>query len=117
MTFPGEIEASIRDSSPEVADAATTAVRYHERTKHHLHRYARSSGSLDWATQPDPFRTFSGAPTVWLPLVAERLTPAYADAIGIAVRRPGRKRLISRMTFWLLRTRSTTASRCLAIHG
>jgi SagB-type dehydrogenase family enzyme len=64
---------------PDVADAATTALWYHERTKHHLRRYARSAGSLDWATQPDPFRTFSGAPTVPLPLVADRLTPAYAD--------------------------------------
>lgn len=79
MTFPGEIEAAIRDPSPEVADAAMTALRYHERTKHHLHRYARSSGSLDWANQPDPFRTFSGAPIVRLPLVADRLTSSYGN--------------------------------------
>ncbi|RME46224.1 MAG: nitroreductase, partial [Deltaproteobacteria bacterium] len=36
----------------------------HERTKHHLHRYARSLGYLDWATQPDPFRTYEGAPKI-----------------------------------------------------
>ena len=33
---------------------------YHEQTKHHLNRFARSPGYLDWATQPAPFRTFEG---------------------------------------------------------
>lgn len=37
-------------------------VRYHERTKHLVGRYARSLGYLDWDTQPDPFRTYDGAP-------------------------------------------------------
>jgi len=67
------------DPPPDVGDAVTTALWYRERTKHHLRRYARSAGSLDWATQPDPFRTFAGASTVPLPFVADRLTPAYAD--------------------------------------
>ncbi len=35
---------------------------YHDATKHHPHRYARGPGHLDWATQPDPFRRFVGAP-------------------------------------------------------
>jgi SagB-type dehydrogenase family enzyme len=38
------------------------AVRYHEATKHHFNRFARSVGYLDWATQPDPFRRYPGAP-------------------------------------------------------
>ena len=41
---------------------------YHERTKHHFHRYAASLGYLDWATQPDPFRRYLGAPLAPLPL-------------------------------------------------
>jgi len=41
---------------------------YHERTKHHYHRYAASQGYMDWATQPDPFRRYAGAPLVRLPL-------------------------------------------------
>ena len=41
---------------------------YHERTKHHPHRYAASPGTMDWATQPDPFRRYEGAPLVRLPL-------------------------------------------------
>jgi len=58
--------------------AATIA--YHERTKHQLQRYARSPGYLDWATQPNPFRTYAGAPRVPLPLGAAELTTLY-DAL------------------------------------
>jgi len=43
-------------------------VAYHERTKHHYHRYAASPGNMDWATQPDPFRRYAGASLVRLPL-------------------------------------------------
>ena len=46
-------------------------VAYHERTKHHYHRYAASLGYLDWAKQPDPFRRYDGAPLVRLPLPEE----------------------------------------------
>src|SRR5713101_2470874 len=31
-------------------------VAYHERTKHHYHRFSASLGYMDWATQPDPVR-------------------------------------------------------------
>ncbi len=41
---------------------------YHQRTKHHIRQYARSLGYMDWATQPDPFRTYRGAE----PLLLER---------------------------------------------
>src|SRR5579864_8449932 len=43
-------------------------IAYHERTKHHFHRYAASLGYMDWATQPDPFRRYSGADLIRLPL-------------------------------------------------
>src|SRR5204863_6010834 len=66
-----------------VTDSTGNGVRqtlaYHERTKHHLHRYARGPGYLDWATQPNPFRTFAGAPTVELPLLADGLATPYGD--------------------------------------
>jgi len=48
-----------------------TVLRYHERTKHHFHRYAAGPRALDWANQPDPFRRYAGAPLVRL----ARLTP------------------------------------------
>lgn len=35
---------------------------YHQATKHHFNRYARGPGHLDWASQPDPFRRYFGAP-------------------------------------------------------
>jgi SagB-type dehydrogenase family enzyme len=60
-------------------------VAYHERTKHHFHRYAASLGYLDWATQPNPFRRYEGADLVRLPLPkAGRPLPywqLYASAI------------------------------------
>jgi SagB-type dehydrogenase family enzyme len=50
------------------ASAAEVVAAYHERTKHHFHRYAASPGYMDWATQPDPFRRYAGADLVRLPL-------------------------------------------------
>jgi SagB-type dehydrogenase family enzyme len=52
----------------------STVIRYHDATKHHFQRYARSLGYLDWATQPDPFRRFAGAPIVSL---SRRPPPAF----------------------------------------
>jgi hypothetical protein len=59
-----------RDEDIRRADAspAKVVVAYHERTKHHFHRYAASLGCMDWATQPDPFRRYPGADLVRLPL-------------------------------------------------
>jgi SagB-type dehydrogenase family enzyme len=62
-----------------IVDAVEQTLWYHDRTKHHLHRYARSAGYLDWANQPDPFRTYAGAPRVVLPLSSDRLFSAYTD--------------------------------------
>ena len=49
------------DASPE-----EVVIAYHERTKHHFHRYAASLGCMDWTTQPDPFRRYPGADLVRL---------------------------------------------------
>src|SRR6478609_1011874 len=54
-------------------------VDYHERSKHRLQRYAAGPGGLDWANQPDPFRTFEGAPRFQLPLAADTLATSYDD--------------------------------------
>ena len=61
------------------ADPISIALSYHQQTKHHLNRYARSLGYLDWASQPDPFRTFEGAIRLELPLAADSLTTPFAD--------------------------------------
>jgi SagB-type dehydrogenase family enzyme len=62
-------------------DPADRIIHYHIRTKHQFNRYARSSGFLDWANQPDPFRRFEGAQLLPLPLLKpdkEPLSPTYA---------------------------------------
>ena len=65
---------------PTTENQVDVVLDYHSRTKHHLHRFAASLGYLDWATQPDPFRTFDGAQTIDLPLSADRLARArYRD--------------------------------------
>ena len=51
------------DASPE-----EVVIAYHERTKHHFHRFAASLGYMDWATQPNPFRRYAGTELVRLPL-------------------------------------------------
>jgi SagB-type dehydrogenase family enzyme len=53
--------------SAGIPDRAEIARAYHQRTKHHLDRYAAGPGSLDWDAQPDPFRVWSGTRTVALP--------------------------------------------------
>jgi SagB-type dehydrogenase family enzyme len=70
------------DAVPETrgtGDPIPLTLSYHQQTKHHLDRYAQSLGYLDWANQPDPFRTFKGALRVELPLAADSLTTPYAD--------------------------------------
>ncbi|MBI1398077.1 MAG: SagB/ThcOx family dehydrogenase [Betaproteobacteria bacterium] len=56
-----------------------TPTDYHALSKHRPDRYAPGPGGLDWANQPDPFRTFAGAPRVVLPLNADALETRFAD--------------------------------------
>ncbi len=50
---------------------------YHQTSKHHPGRYAPGPGGLDWANQPDPFRTYAGAPGLDLPLGADTLAAPF----------------------------------------
>ena len=52
---------------------------YHNETKHAQHRYARSLGYMDWATQPDPYRTYEDAKQIKLPLTFDNKTLSYKD--------------------------------------
>ena len=54
-------------------------MRYHERTKHHLNRFAPGPGQLDWANQPDPFRRYAGAPLARLPILGPDEEPVSPD--------------------------------------
>lgn len=52
---------------------------YHRRSKHSLQKYAQGPDGLDWDTQPDPFRDFTGSPRFSLPLPAKNLLVDYND--------------------------------------
>ena len=55
-------------------------IHYHETTKHHYHRFAQSSGYLDWDTQPNPFRFYQGEEPIALPfLVVDSLVGSGVD--------------------------------------
>ncbi len=56
------------------------ATAYHDATKHHFGRFARSLGYLDWATQPNPFRRFTGAVETMLPREAMPESGGHPDA-------------------------------------
>ncbi len=60
-------------------DALEHVAAYHQTTKHHPRRYARSLGYMDWATQPNPFRRYDGAPLLTLPVPEVQDAPAYDD--------------------------------------
>jgi len=54
----------------------SAVLRYHDGTKHHFERFASSLGYLDWASQPNPFRTYVGAPRIPL-FPAPGVAPDY----------------------------------------
>jgi SagB-type dehydrogenase family enzyme len=56
---------------------------YHERTKHHFDRFAPGPGNLDWATQPDPFRRYRGAPLIPLVEMAPGDVPLYEPSFRV----------------------------------
>lgn len=78
-----------RPLEPPQGLAGTTpweqVLAYHERTRHHLERYAAGPETLDWSAQPDPFRAFAGAPRIPLPFGARGLATRFSDLDGEAV--------------------------------
>ncbi|MGH7259494.1 MAG: SagB/ThcOx family dehydrogenase [Nitrospiraceae bacterium] len=83
------------------ADPVSRTIHYHNQTKHHFFRYARSLGYLDWANQPDPFRRFADAPFYPLPLLKpeqEPVSPTYETIYqrGIVPPQPVTVRTLSR---------------------
>jgi SagB-type dehydrogenase family enzyme len=49
-----------------------------------MDRYAPGPGYLDWATQPDPFRRYAGAPELDLTLLAGELSCCWDDLFSAA---------------------------------
>jgi len=65
-------------------DRVEAVLRYHARTTHQPHRFAAGPGRLDWANQPDPFRSYAGAERLELPLAGGDLSASWGD-----LHRPG----------------------------
>ena len=61
-------------------DDTEQIISYHQETKHHFQAFARGPGGLDWATQPDPFRRYSGAPVLPLEKIPPTDQPGYEEA-------------------------------------
>ncbi len=81
------------------------AVRaYHERTKHGYGRFARALGFLDWDSQPDPFRRYSGAPLQRLVLPEVDSRPTYEELyhLGSISPRPLDLAAVSSLLFFSL---------------
>ena len=66
------------------AAVGITPWEYHQRTWHHLDRYAAGPQTLDWDAQPDPFRRYDGCPEIPL-----SLTPTSANVSFGNLHRPG----------------------------
>ena len=77
LPFYGEPEVSPDRSQASSLSTEELVVAYHERTKHHFHRFAASVGYMDWATQPDPFRRYHAASLVRLPFPEMRQALPY----------------------------------------
>ena len=60
---------------------------YHDRTKHHLQRYARSLGYMDWKSQPNPFRRYDQSLTLSLDHPQITNTPTY-DSLFETLQKP-----------------------------
>ena len=58
---------------------AANIFRYHEESKHHYQRYARSPGYMDWENQPNPFRHYRETPVVELPLLTQDPEAEHSD--------------------------------------
>src|ERR1700687_3283274 len=67
-------------AATQAVNPAEIALAYHGRTKHSLKRYAAGPETLDWDTQPNPFREFAGCARSELELGGDRLTTSFAQA-------------------------------------
>ena len=67
------------------SDRLRFVFEYHQAIKHQFQVYARGPGYLDWATQPDPFRRYSGARLIALATIEPGDGPRYDDIFNPAL--------------------------------
>ncbi len=84
-----------------MSDEITEVFDYHEASKHRLDRYAPGPGGLDWATQPDPFRRYEGAPLIPLDHIKPEEGPRYDQAFmeGTLPAPPLNRRTLSQLFY------------------
>ncbi len=58
---------------------AKEIIRYHEESKHHYDRYARSAEHMDWDNHPNPFRFYEDTQSYGLPFLKKDPDALYAD--------------------------------------
>jgi SagB-type dehydrogenase family enzyme len=75
-------------------------IGYHERTKHHFHRYARSAGYMDWDNQPNPFRHYHGAKQIDLPVLEHPPETSYTSLFD-SIDAPGKPFTIENLSSFL----------------
>ncbi|MFQ5780179.1 MAG: SagB/ThcOx family dehydrogenase, partial [Nitrospiria bacterium] len=63
----------------DIATAIDVVLDYHQRTKHHLNRYARALGYMDWENQPNPFRHYHSTSIIPLEHGDDALGPLYRE--------------------------------------
>ena len=82
-------------------DAFSDVIRYHQATKHQLHAYARGPSQMDWATQPNPFRRYEGAPLIALDHVPPTPEPLFDMAFveGHVLPQPFTHRQVSQLFY------------------
>lgn len=95
-SFSSLFEPVVGGSLDGQGSAAQQAMAYHRRTMHGTQGYAAGPDTLDWDAQPQPFRTWPGAPRSLLPLAAQdgpvtwqdlregRVSPAPFSRQGLA---------------------------------
>jgi SagB-type dehydrogenase family enzyme len=66
-------------AATQALSPAQVALAYHARTKHSLERYAAGPETLDWDTQPNPFREFAACRRTPLQLTADQLGTSWAQ--------------------------------------
>lgn len=54
-------------------------VQYHEETKHHYDRYAKSPEYMDWDNQPNPFRIYENTAVAPLPMLDKDPSAEYLE--------------------------------------
>src|SRR6266498_687429 len=75
-----DIAIAMNVAATPALSPADIVLAYHARTKHSLKRYAAGPETLDWDTQPNPFREFAGCARTELEPGADRLATSFAEA-------------------------------------